>query len=199
MKITLMVTSKCQLDCRYCTQARFRELGGGSQMSMADLHTFARRVRELGIDVEEVSLSGGEPLLWDIFEEGVWFLVHEICENLRLVSNGLRKNRVSDKVLGLFKTVVMSDKNKKTHYPLPTEKITDEVDCRCSNIAWELGEVHRCSGVLGVMTATGRKWPDWIMDIEDDWRCLEGRQGEPCGYCLANGFVRKAIGFQKVK
>jgi cyclic pyranopterin phosphate synthase len=93
-KMRLIVTGKCNLDCFYChNEGQAKE---DTFVRMSDLRRVFDALKVGGVDVNEVTISGGEPLLHPHLDE-IIALAAGFCDRVALVSNGVlaRPRRVA--------------------------------------------------------------------------------------------------------
>src|SRR5947208_11886743 len=85
-KMRLIVTAKCNLDCFYCHNEG--QAKDGSFVELDTISSVARAVRHVGARVNEVTVSGGEPLLHERLPELV-AIAASFSDTVTMVSNGL--------------------------------------------------------------------------------------------------------------
>jgi len=69
-QLSLMPVGACNMNCPNCTQKYFRKDFADYQMSLEEVETICRRVKELGLHFAWAHITGGEPALWDNLYEG---------------------------------------------------------------------------------------------------------------------------------
>jgi MoaA/NifB/PqqE/SkfB family radical SAM enzyme len=85
-KMRLIVTGNCNLDCFYCHNE-----GQAKEDTFAQVDFLTRvidAVKRAGVGVNEVTISGGEPLLHPRLDEVV-ALAATLCDRVALVTNGV--------------------------------------------------------------------------------------------------------------
>jgi molybdenum cofactor biosynthesis enzyme MoaA len=85
-KLRLIVTAKCNLDCFYCHNEG--QAKDDSFVELDLISSVAGAVRHVGARVNEVTISGGEPLLHELLPEIV-AIAASFSDTVTMVSNGL--------------------------------------------------------------------------------------------------------------
>lgn len=150
--LVLWVTSKCNLDCPLCNQRFARHAWPNYDMPLEELDTIVRSCRERGIRFSTIELSGGEPTLWPLFEEGIARLQDSgITDAVTFITNG-REAEHTAKIanrFGLYYVVSKSqatpeqiDIHRKTgvgvvwneagHRAMPTQIVPDTLPAACT-------------------------------------------------------------------
>ena len=95
IRLMLWVTSRCTLDCPFCSQGNTRRLHSDYEMSLEELKFIIDSSRSRGLRYETVEFTGGEPTLWTHLEEAAHLVFNSgICNNLFLVTNGNNPERI---------------------------------------------------------------------------------------------------------
>lgn len=108
-KMSIMVTSKCNSRCLYCDSWKMKSAPAPSAIdgpTGEDIRRLCAAAKSLG--VQEVSLSGGEPLLRDDLEELITILSQDF--KVLLTTNGmlLSKERVISLAKSGLKNLILS-------------------------------------------------------------------------------------------
>src|SRR5262249_4072805 len=88
-KMRLIVTAKCNLDCFYCHNEG--QAKDDSFLELDMISSVARTLRYFGIRANEVTVSGGAPLLHERLPEIV-ATAASFSDTVTMVSNGLLGN-----------------------------------------------------------------------------------------------------------
>jgi len=94
-KITLWVTSKCNLACPLCNQNYTMTQNKDYEMSLDELKFFIKSSQDRGLHYYMVDLSGGEVTLWPHLEEGIKLLYDsKVCDKITLTTNGNNPEKI---------------------------------------------------------------------------------------------------------
>jgi GTP 3',8-cyclase len=85
-KMRLIVTAKCNLDCFYCHNEGQAKEDAFLELDM--ISSVARAVQQVGARANEVTISGGEPLLHERLADIV-AIAASFSETVTMVSNGI--------------------------------------------------------------------------------------------------------------
>lgn len=89
MSMMLWVTSQCNKNCPKCSQRIVMDRLPNYNMSTQELDEFILSCQSRKIRFSTITLSGGEPTLWPLFEQGVEKLCHSgIADQVTFITNG---------------------------------------------------------------------------------------------------------------
>lgn len=163
MSLVLWVTSRCNLTCPLCSQQNVRDQAPDYDMTMGELKHFIKSCVTRKIRFADILLSGGEPTVWPLFEDGVALLSEAgIAERVTFITNGHQPELAAKvanqhhiryvlsasqcdgalvkKHLGLAASVLIND---APHRRCPTEQVADALPAECSQRTDLEGEAVR--------------------------------------------------------
>ena len=135
-----LVTSKCNLDCPFCSRWFFHKDYSGYQMSMEELSDICTRVTDLGIHFDAVRVTGGEPTLWKHLGKG-----------LRLI----RESGITDKIMLMSNCVTVNETISLIE--------ADYIDEVRTNLAVEMKNRYNAKGIEKLKA----KFPDKVYVVMD--------------------------------
>jgi organic radical activating enzyme len=218
--VSLFVTSKCSVGCKECIMRHLRKAYEGYQMSIEELTQF--------IDISEGSryafdiiLTGGEPLEWVNFKEGVSLLhASKICNSLTVFSNVKQINQIDDEVMQNIDILRISKypfnaeniRILKEKYPdkvffvereqfwaNPRNALLDTLPAKCLNEEIMLFNyrVYACPHSASIALFNKSKVclsnPLEAGFIKGLRRIKKNQQKEICTFCISNLNVRKKV------
>jgi hypothetical protein len=102
MKMTLFVTSVCNLACAECIMQHQMKSAFRYQMSLEEVADFLRVSEESNYSFHIV-LSGGEPLLWKNLEAGVTMLrASKAVRTITVFSNGIHYQKLNNRIVDML-------------------------------------------------------------------------------------------------
>ena len=102
------LTGRCNLHCRFCGQSKGMLAAGESELPVETWLRLALEVRALADTPEpEITLWGGEPLLYERFDELARHL-HDSGFELGVITNGTLIDRHAELLNRCFKTIYIS-------------------------------------------------------------------------------------------
>jgi organic radical activating enzyme len=219
--ISLFVTAQCSIGCKECIMRHLMRDRDGYQMSLEEIRRF--------IDVSEKSrfrfdivLTGGEPLEWIHFKEGVRLLCgSKICQSLVIFSNARKNLHYLDKTVMDLVTGVRLSKyaynekeiiTLKEQYPEkiwivsrenfwvnPKEPVPDSLPAKCLNPeALLLSDcVYACphSASIAVFNGSGVRLANPLAPgfLKGLASIKKEQQSEICAFCISNQKVRRKV------
>ena len=176
-RVSLMVTLACTRRCPKCIQRKLLQWHGDYQMGMEELDWFIECTGSHVFD--SLTITGGEPLLWDHLEEGVVRLRESgIARRIDMFSNGdqlwkitptlmehldeLRISMYGDTSYAVWLAqangkVQLADRSK--HYEPPAALFPADLvwppKCNCPGIMVCNGGAYACANVPAVMAECG--------------------------------------------
>lgn len=217
--ISLFVTAQCSIGCKECIMRHLMRDQGDYQMSLAEIKRF--------IDVSEKSryrfdivLTGGEPLEWIHFKEGIRLLCSsKICRSLVIFSNARKNLHYLDKTIMDLITGVRLSKyaynekeimTLKEQYPKkvwivpredfwvnPKEPVPDSLPAKCLNSEALLlnDRVYACphSASIAVLNGSRMRLANSLAVgfLNGLTSIKKEQQNEICTFCISNQNVRK--------
>jgi len=137
--LSVFPTNKCQLKCEYCcfkNQERSDE-----ELSFEDFRKSVNVLTKYGLKALELS-GGGDPLLWNCFEEAVSY-AHYNGLKLSLVTNGLELSNISIPVLEKFSWIRVSIQSVKYAENIDFKRIPCNVRKSMSYIVYNKESLDR--------------------------------------------------------
>jgi glycosyltransferase EpsE len=194
--IEVLVTGKCNRNCRYCSQATYNENYKDYQTPIELIQKLCDRSKAIGARYEWIQFSGGEPFMWDNLEEACRLVKDSgAFKKVRVFSNCYHWDRM-EKVLGdnLIDVVYTNSTNaspsgwKKLakafpdksivapleHKPLPTEPMAGVLParCNCNHPCVVENNVYPCGNFYEHITRLGKNmddYKDYFCSLDDDW------------------------------
>ncbi len=180
IKMSLYVTSVCNLECAECIMQHTMQADPKYQMSLEELQALIEYGELSGYQFDFV-LTGGEPLLWKYLPEGLQLLrTSRITKNITMFSNGMFPERVTQPVADALTAIRLSeylynaDKVKQLQrlwprkvsivertgfWKNPTEpvplQIALPVECMNPEVMYYNGEVYACPHNLSLAKLSG--------------------------------------------
>ncbi len=106
-RMTLNVTWDCNRSCPLCSQQKLREWYPDYQMSMDEIKAFIQSTGSHRFD--SITISGGEPLLWENLKEGLACLrAANIADKIAVFSNGMLRDQITPEVMGYLDLLRLS-------------------------------------------------------------------------------------------
>lgn len=92
-RVAFLVTASCNGGCKRCSVRPWMEANRGYHMSLEEVAEFIIHSRMSGYNFREITLAGGEPLLWDHLLNGAALLKNSgIANAVCVITNGLMVN-----------------------------------------------------------------------------------------------------------
>lgn len=175
LEISLMVTTKCQVNCLHCCQGSWRYHFPDYHMSLPELRNFIHYTKLSGYVYDLIIISGGEPLLWEYLVSGVDIIRSSgITKKLTIFTNGIQLeyfrpsffNLIYNKVdsirvtnLGINSNLIIQMKDWLSQYNkfyfidysdfiiMPEEPISNSLpaDCGCPHFSFTQGRLNICT------------------------------------------------------
>ncbi len=110
--------SRCQYDCEMCAHGEMRKQDNNGSMSMEQMERFLHWTRESGYFIENLRIhGGGEPLLWEHFNEALPLLKQSgVIGTIFVATNGLLVHKIPDEVWECIDEMRVSIYNGFTRY-----------------------------------------------------------------------------------
>ena len=219
--LSIWVTSKCNLSCKWCVAKYTKELYKDYEMPIEEINDIVNSCKRRNLYFDVIDLTGGEPSLWTNIREGVK-LFGEISDEVILTTNGNNPSLI--KSLGL-KTIILSssqstadqlkeygDTNMKIYYNAhqhkkpPIQPVPNSLPAICSRLTYMdgrpqrkyiyvKGNVYECCCLLNLGDKIDIK-ESAICDFEDDFITKLNNidfNDIKCSYCLSNLNVWNAL------
>ncbi len=191
----IFTNARCTRDCPQCSQRGFRAVDVGYELSLDDLAEWIECTQASGyLTYRSIILTGGEPLLWPVIEEGARMLNESgLGEQLNLFSNGDCIERVTDDLMESLSTLRLSHYgnnahgiellkerygnkvsvvDRQQHFPIPTKLAGNEVlpaQCGCEGPALMGRRVYGCAMLVTVANEHGidlSRYPESQCDLQ---------------------------------
>jgi len=219
-RINILTNSNCNLGCEHCTQTAWRDEIPYT-MTLEEIDEFIEYTKSAGYVYGDITISGGESLLWSDLPEAMRRLKESgIVRQISLFTNGmylrtLREaepwlDRIRISVYGLNKKhaeeaafefpnkVKIEDKSKFIR--MPTGPIPNSVpgSCNCSGFCLFDRKIYFCPNVLDIMIKFNlpQESPFMIPLGPNYLDAIQQEKGvtEHCSYCAANPKVVRVMG-----
>lgn len=218
--ISLFVTSSCSVNCKECIMGRQRKAFPDYQMNLDEIKRFIH-VSEKSHYRFDIIISGGEPLDWDYFKEGVRLLKRSfICNSLHIFTNATDINKLDPKTVDCIDRIRISkyygnaentEKLVRLYGPKveivyrrefwqnPTSPVPDTLPPHCCNPYCHLfnNRIYACPHSESIVQTSKSKVklsnPLKIGFMRDLDRIKEAQAQDICSFCISNLNVRKKV------
>ena len=109
------LTVRCNLSCSFCGQSRGMAGQASDETSVEDWLDYARQLREISETPPTITLWGGEPMLYDGFNE-LSEKLHLLGHKLHIVTNATQIEKSSDVLNNCFEKIFISLDGLKTEH-----------------------------------------------------------------------------------
>lgn len=223
-KLGLVVSTKCQLFCEHCSQDDMMAEHVDWDLGWGELSDIIMVLKERDVVYDEIHLMGGEPTLWEDFNDKCRELMRSgMCRSLSMSTNGLSWGMVDEDVLDCFKLITISVKGELEeervadnvikhgthHKPLPMECVEPDIEkviCGCDYVTIFKDRVYRCGNALSLMLRHYGSVDDWdyrrgdvfeeLFNSDSLKKFVGDKRFEMCGWCLSNKYVWDKVGFE---
>lgn len=223
-KMSLYVTSVCNLDCQECIMKHLMKNDLRYQMSVEEIKELLH-FSALSRYAFDFILTGGDPLLWRNLEEGLVALRKSpVTKSITMFTNAMFHSRLTQKAVDCLDSIRIShyegndshmEYMKKTwpekvviverteFWENPSEPVEDSLPAECLNSEslYYNGKVYACphSGSIAKRNGSEAKTFDVLgKNFLKNYKSIrEGQEKEICTMCISNMKVRNQV--QKIK
>jgi hypothetical protein len=215
--MSLFVTSKCNVNCRYCSQKHWR--AKGYEFSIETVELFVRAMQESDYRTERIILSGGEPTLWLGLPVAL-SLLREVSNTLTVFTNGTLPYRI-EKIIHLVDHVRISNYNieavsgsihslwkkygkEKVEIvdrqeflipPLEPLPNTTPAECGCRERCVVSNRIYVCGQVFEILSQLGKDTDLYSVPISEHFHFALPKfnygNEDVCCYCIYNQTINR--------
>jgi len=216
LRLVIWVTSDCNLECKWCSQAHARKLSKGYHMSLEEISSIVESAKSRNLRFDVIELTGGEPTVWHHLDRGIKAF-KTIADVVTLITNGNEPNKVkalnlnhwyvsnsqaTKEQLAQYKNVNVLNINHKHKKP-PLIPYKDSLPAKCcvqydrfgveqNSLTYYMGDVYYCCYAVAlskfVPVDKVAFQDDFIKEFSD-----KAYDKEMCTYCIGNRKIWKQL------